>query len=437
MSLRLAGRQVLITADKQQIVELLFSTFEELCRTNDSLAAARRTVEEHPRALEAKVAERTRELRSLAGVGRELVGTLDPAQAAERVVAAVLELLRARRAILYRLDPGSSRLVCVATAGEGDTAGWIGQTLPPGAGLAGRAIAEGRPVQTADALTDCAVSLPEWLRLRIQAEGYRAVVGIPLTAMGETVGALVLGDQAGRVFGEEDVRLLAAFADQAALALRNARLYAEATRRLDEAEELARVARSLTESLDAGAVADRIVDSALSLFGARSAGFRLLRPDGSLVSVAADPSGAHSRPGHVLPRGVGLSGRVVVEAAPVWTSDILADPRFVVDDDVRERVVTTGVHAYLGVPLRVRGETVGVLSVGDRPGRRFSESEVALLQALGDQAALALENARHYAALQARAARLRTLGQLNQLVSSSLDLDVVLREIARAAAQLM
>ena len=65
ITLRFGGRQVVINADKQQIVEMLFSTFEELCRLNERLAASQRMVEEHARTLEAKVAERTRELRSL------------------------------------------------------------------------------------------------------------------------------------------------------------------------------------------------------------------------------------------------------------------------------------------------------------------------------------------------------------------------------------
>ena len=68
--------------------------------------------------------------------------------------------------------------------------------------------------------------------------------------------------------------------------MRNARLFAEATRRRREAEELAEVARMLTESLDVSEVADRVVRSVLPIFGAKSAGLRLLRPDGALEAIA-------------------------------------------------------------------------------------------------------------------------------------------------------
>ena len=65
VTLRVGRRQIVINADKQQIVELLFSTFEELCRLNDRLAASQRMVEGYARTLEAQVEARTRELRSL------------------------------------------------------------------------------------------------------------------------------------------------------------------------------------------------------------------------------------------------------------------------------------------------------------------------------------------------------------------------------------
>ena len=69
-------------------------------------------------------------------------------------------------------------------------------------------------------------------------------------------------------------------------------------------------------------------------------------------------------------------------------------------------------------------------------GYHFDQDTVKLAMSLADQAGIAIENARLYETLEARADRLRTLARLNQLISSSLDMDAVLREIARAAATL-
>ncbi len=230
-------------------------------------------------------------------------------------------------------------------------------------------------------------------------------------------------------------------ADQAAIAIQNDRPYEESQRRADEAAALARVARTLTESLDVSAVAERVVESVLSILRVRSVGFRLLQPDGSLVALAADPSGAHAASGDVMARGMGISGRVVDEGAPVWCRDILTDPRFHLDDEIRHRIATSGLNVFLGVPLRVKGATIGALTVADRTGRSFSEAEVELLQAVADQAALALENARLYDQQRSTAktaererGRAEALGAVGRAISASLDLDEVLALVVERAA---
>src|SRR5262252_7089228 len=116
----------------------------------------------------------------------------------------------------------------------------------------------------------------------------------------------------------DDRQLLTSFASQAAVAVRNARLFAEATRRRREAEELAQVARMLTESLDIHEVADRVVKSVLPIFGVDAAGLRLMRPDGRLEAIAwAGSALGFFQPGHLLEPGDGLVARAVTEGQAV------------------------------------------------------------------------------------------------------------------------
>ena len=79
---------------------------------------------------------------------------------------------------------------------------------------------------------------------------------------------------------------------------------------------------------------------------------------------------------------------------------------------------------------------LGTLNIFRECGYHFDQDTIKLAMSLADQAGIAIENARLYETLEARADRLRTLARLNQLISSSLDMDAVLREIARAAATL-
>jgi GAF domain-containing protein len=145
---------------------------------------------------------------------------------AARLVATARERFGVRRAALFWRDARGDVLTCIATAsegGEGGAEGWVGRTLPAGVGMAGRAVAEGRPVWTADLLADARVPLAPWLRERLEAEGLRAVAAAPLTAGGPARGALGLLDGAGRRYDEEGLRQLRRFAAEAAQDLERAR----------------------------------------------------------------------------------------------------------------------------------------------------------------------------------------------------------------------
>ena len=164
------------------------------------------------------------------------------------------------------------------------------------------------------------------------------------------------------------------------------------------ADELARVARSLTESLDISAVAQRIAESILPLFEAQSSVVRLLQSDGSLACVAIAGKWLENfKPGYLLPPGVGLVGRAVAERRALWTSDILDEPNVVLTDAFRRGLAGAGHHAVLAVPLQVDGEMIGAISTAHREIRTFSQGEIDLLQAFADQAALAMRNVQLFA----------------------------------------
>jgi GAF domain-containing protein len=370
-------------------------------------------------------AERMRALSDLARVVSE---TLDPEAVGQRVADSICALLGARSSVVYRT--GDSGEMVALTVSRESSFEWT-RVLPPGIGVAGLAARERHSVAAPDVLADARIAYDENVRTRVAANQDRALIAVPLLVKDRIFGALVVADRTGRVFDAEDLRLAEAFADQAALALENARLYAETTRRQRDAEELARLARGLTESLEIDAVAARIVDSVLTQFNAQSAGLRLLRADGALVGVAfAGRARAVFEPGHVLPGGVSTSGRAVQRGAAVSTSDIAADPTLVLTDDMRRLMTSVGDDSQLAVPLRAKGQTIGALSVSDRAGRVFADAEATLLQAFADQAALALENARLYAETTRRRQEAEELARLAQTLTESLDVsDVVGRTV--------
>ena len=364
--------------------------------------------------------------------------TLDFDPAAQRVADSVCSLLGARASCLYRVDPASDALVAFATSRDADQLFQWQPVLPSGTGIAGLAVSQRCSVASADVLADSRITYTDDTRARVAQEAHRSLLAVPLLVQGRMVGALAVSDRVGRVFDESEIRLAQAFADQAALALENARLYTEATRRRLEAEELARLARTLTESLDPRAVGDQIAESVLVLFRARSSVLRLLQPDGSLVTLAR---GGHLRDasplGAVLPAGVGASGRAAVEGRAVTSPDVCNDPSIVLSEEVAETIRRAGDGALLAVPLRAKGRIIGTLSLGDASGRVFSEAEVGLLQAFGDQAALALENARLYAQNRQQVEELSVLYELSRAVTGQLDRATLLEAIRAQVARIL
>src|SRR5215510_3381420 len=373
---------------------------------------------------------------ALADLSRLLSETLDLDLVAQRVSDSVRQLLDVHSSSLYRIDPESQGLVAFAVSGWQGVAIGRDTVFPRGHAVVGVAVRERAPVATPDLLGDPRFVFSEEMRADIERIGNRSVLAVPLRVGERVIGALGVGDWVGRQFDSDEIRLAEAFADQAALALENARLYTEATRRRLEAEELARLAGTLTESLDPRDVGQRIVDSVLVLFQVQSSVLRMLRPDMSLVTLAGGGRVREvSQVVTVLPAGVGPSGIAIVEGRPVASSDVFNDPVIVLSDEVRAAMQRSGAGAILAVPLRAKGRIIGTLALGDVPGRVFSDAEATLVQAFGDQAALALENAQLYEQNRRQVDELSVLLELSRAVTGQLDrtalLDAIRTQVVR------
>lgn len=375
--------------------------------------------------------------KALAQVVQRLVATLDPAQAAKRVVSTVLQLFRVRRAVLYQLDRASGSLVCVTAAGEGDPGNWIGQALPVGAGVAGLAVAEGRPFCTRDLLTDPRITLPDWAGERLQKEGYRSAAGVPLTVRGEVIGALALADAIGRVFTTEEVGLLSVFADQAALALQNARLYGETRQRLEQTETLLAVSQSIGSTLDLAEVVRRTTREMVRALRADiGSAWRLSPSRDELVALAGyhlpknlDPS-SFTIP--ILP-GHSLVEEVRRRRGPVYSSDSRRDPLF--DYPLLRLLPHKSVLLH---PMTVNDEIVGLfVIIWTRGAHRITPEELRLVEGISRQAAMALDNARLFSSQKEEAEVSAALLKLAEAVGSLQDLDQVLDTVVEIAPQLL
>jgi GAF domain-containing protein/ActR/RegA family two-component response regulator len=303
--------------------------------------------------------------------------------------------------------------------------------VPVGSGVVGRAAATGEAVMVND-YRSSPLALPEF------RAGTARLVAQPLQAGGRTLGAMVVDrDSTGAPFSGDDLSTLADFATQAAVAIENARLFAEARRSAAEYQALFEVAGLVGSTLDVDRVLDLIVERGRALMGVASIGIYRLDPDADGLVYERGVGLSPEFVGALRVRiGEGTTGKAMRDRKPVWTADILADIGISLAPDTRDLVMREGYRAVLSVPMSTKSEVHGVLSAYWWEPHEPSESEVRLMTALAGQAAIALENARLYGAATARGMRLETLGRLTETLTATLSLEDVLGRIVRSAVEL-
>jgi GAF domain-containing protein len=194
---------------------------------------------------------------------------------------------------------------------------------------------------------------------------------------------------------------------------------------------LLRTERVVTTETDLAPMLDQIVAEASRIAGTRFVKVLLLDEARQVLRIAAVAGG-------VVPAGIELpvhgsySGTVARTGEVFFSADAPNDPgNFLAAQDRAAGIVT-----YLGLPIKARDRVLGVLTLNTETARRYDDEEIAYLASFADRAALALERARLRDDLEERLHRTDTLASLNRLITSSLDLGVILDQITRAAARL-
>ena len=378
---------------------------------------------------------RRRTAEALSEVWRFLSETFDVAALGQRIADVVLHALRVRAAVLYRLQPGPGDLEVIGRAGEAERFWDPGVVIPAGHGVVGLAVNRRQPVVTPDVRADSRIT--STASMRPGQTLCPAVLSLPLVVKGQVVGGFTVGDSLGRVYTDEDLRLAQTFADQAAVALENARLFAETERRRRESVALGNVSQTLAQSLHPGGVAQRVVDCVRELVGGLAASvFRLDAESGVLEQTAFSGLSSFYDRRPRFPRGIGAVGLAVTERRAVVSNDLLADPRLQFPPEVRAFLEGSPIRAILAVPLVVKEQVIGALGLVDVSGRVFTDDDVRLAQAFADQAAVALENARLYADAERRRVEAETLAGLVRSITATLDPASVLRRVAAAGREL-
>jgi GAF domain-containing protein len=308
-----------------------------------------------------------------------------------------------------------------------------------GRNLPGTVVAENRQIHVPD-LDHIDPAIADWPGLPVaRAAGARTISGTPMRREGKAIGVFTIHRDTLLPFTGAELALQQSFADQATIAVENARLFNESREALARQTATADVLRVISQSpTDVQPVFDAIVQTAVRLLGCDVA--VLLLRDGAAFSPAAEatPEGltANSTARNVpIDPDANFPSRVIVEKKmlhlPDWS-------RVELPEHERRIQATIGVHSALLLPLLREHECIGVLTLTGKQPRTFSESEIALAESYCDQALIAIENVRLFnETREALERQTATADILKVIASSPSDVQPVFDAIATSANRLI
>ena len=276
---------------------------------------------------------------------------------------------------------------------------------PDRSSITGRTALEAKVVHVSDVMAD-----PEYTwGAAQQLGGYRTVLGVPLLRDGSPVGVIIVARTVVQPFTEKQIELVTTFADQAVIAIENARLFDEVQARTRDLSELLQQQTATAEVLkvisrstfDLQTVLQTLVESAARLCDADKT---VITRQKNGVFYRAEAYGFSSefmdyvRTIPIQPeRGSGF-GRALLEGRAVHIPDVKADPEYTLVEGQRLGDYRT----VLTVPMLREGVPTGVLSLTRSEVRPFTDKQIELASTFADQAAIAIENVRLFESVEAR-----------------------------------
>ena len=333
-----------------------------------------------------EVRDRLAEVTGLQAASTALAEELQPERALRVVAQQALSLSGAATVSIELLRPGGRELEVQVAVGE-HAVELASMRVALAGSTAGSAVSTGRPQIKRAPFDD---GTHNGVVARTQAQ---SVLVLPLRARGRTLGTLSAYTRHADAFQLRQVDVLSTFANQAALSLDNARLYAELHSRLEEMVGLQRLGTLLLEEHDFDRVLQSICQQLQRLTDAGGVGLALLEEDPRFLEMrtVVGPSASVLR-GARIPTDGSFAAEALRTNQPQRSEDAQNDPR-----GYKYSLTLGNTRTILSVPMKTRQRTVGVLSVYNKEGEGgFSDRDAELATFFANQAAAAIENARLY-----------------------------------------
>jgi signal transduction histidine kinase len=371
--------------------------------------------------LYAEARRRADEIETMFNVQQAIASPLEWDEVLQLIADAAHRLTATRFSAVFLLDGNKLRLSTLS--GEGTSNLHVGYELPMHQSAAGYAIRTGQPVLMKNAAEDARANRDAILRT-----GAQSLLATPLIHGQQPIGAILVVDKSPGQLGPEDERVLAMLASGAVIQIENARLFAEADRRMQELEALYHADEELLQNLSLDQVLQALVDVAADIFQADKSSLMIWDAQREkLVVGAACGFSPETMDSMVFDLGEGIVGHVATSGQPSVVEDSTAVP-----DVARWITQAEAIRAFMHVPVKIEGQIFGVFNVSYLQPRRFGEDELRLFIALGQRAALAIQNAQLHEQSQQAAVwqeRQRLARELHDAVTQTLFSASIIAEV--------
>lgn len=359
-------------------------------------------------------------LELLYNISRELTSALDLSAVLQRVINLSMENVGALNGSIIVMD--SSRapvegILCVGDKQIQNATKQLAATLNDG--LAGWVVNNRLGALITDTSQD-----DRWLRRPdddADQTGAKSAVCVPLIAHQQLVGVMTLVHPSPNSFSDAHLELIQAIADQAGVAVLNARLYEESLRRARVMTALAESASEITASLELDEVLGQILTQISEVLRVEAVSLALVDPSGESLTYVATSAGTNSPLiGHQISFGDGFSGQVAKEDQGAIIADTSQDERFPLD---YEPLIGSKIQAIACAPLRSQKEVIGILEAINPVEGYFDLDALEVLTGIGSLAGTAINHARLYKQVQA------TQQRYHELFQDSID-PIILTDLA-------
>jgi len=373
------------------------------------------------------LSQRVEELSAIEEIDRELSAMLDLQRVIDLVLDRAIGATGAKAGLIGLCETASQDQEMELLAQRG----YDGTRLPPkwsmDTGVIGRVARTGRPALVPDVTRDpdYVAALPET----------RSQMTVPILREERVIGVLSLESPTPDAFDWDDLRFVRHLSEHAAIAIENARLFEEEQRRAQEMALINEISRTISASLDLKTTLDAILACTRRVVDYTVAEICLWDPARE-VMVARGEGGDSSLTalaGGIYRLDEGYTGWIARHRQPLLIPDTRAR------QDVRPKVERADrpLLSYVGVPLLIGEELVGTLELGSDQVGTYTEDDLATLQLVAGQAAIALENARLYSLtdekLKARVEQLTALQRISRELTATLDLGYILNMLLEQA----